>query len=66
MMQLYSALWFAFDSGVTLNICHFLEQYQEWNTFGSITKALLLKSHTRQTMLAFLCVFLFSILRVVQ
>lgn len=65
-MQLYSALWFAFDSGETSNICHFLEQYQAWNTFDSITKVLLLKSHNRQTMLAFLCVFLFSILHVVQ
>lgn len=58
MMQLCSASLFAFDSGVTLNICHFLEQCQELSAFGSITNVLLLKSHPRKTMLAFLCVFL--------
>lgn len=64
-MQLYNASWFAFDSGEALNTCHFLEQYQELNTFGSITNVSLLKSHPRQTMLFFLCVFVLH-LRVVQ
>lgn len=61
MMQLCSASLFAFDSRVTLNTCHFLEQCQELSTLGSITNVLLLKSHPRKTMLAFLCVFLFYI-----
>jgi len=61
MMQLYSASWFAFDSGVTSNICHFLEWYQELNIFGSIKNVFLLKSDPRETMLLFLCVFLFYI-----
>lgn len=65
-MQLCSASRFAFDSGEALNTCHFLEQYQELNIFGSITNVSLLKSRSRQTTLFFsLCVFVLH-LHVVQ
>lgn len=29
IMQIYNISYYAFNSGVTLNICHFLEGYQE-------------------------------------
>lgn len=48
MMQIYNASWLVLDSGVTLNICHFLEWYQELNTVACIRNVSLLKSHPRK------------------